>query len=228
MISFTVELWDRLGRAGVERKEYHSTNDPERKEEMELKLLEWSDRELAGRGFAPWTKFDHPQLGEVELGGWDPKFVLQNPPPKFLEQECHKNTMFNLRHAASLPRTVVEKLTIQSTEAKTYTITAVVGNHGYLPTNTTNKAKEAAAVKPDRARLKLPKNVELLSGELEEEIGFLDGYMNGQEAAWGTPDPAESSARVKWLVRGEPGDEVTVCVVSERGGTHCETAVLPE
>ncbi|TVQ61629.1 MAG: hypothetical protein EA378_07720 [Phycisphaerales bacterium] len=32
-----------------------------------------------GRGFVEWRSFDHPQLGEVEIGGFEPGF-MQNPP----------------------------------------------------------------------------------------------------------------------------------------------------
>jgi hypothetical protein len=32
-----------------------------------------------GRGFVEWQSFDHPQLGEVEIGGFEPGF-MQNPP----------------------------------------------------------------------------------------------------------------------------------------------------
>jgi len=220
MISFTVELWDRWARAGVDREEFHQAEEPRQKEEFQLKLLEWNDRELAGKGYADWKEFDHPQLGPVEVGGWDTKFVVQNPPPQFLEQECHKNTLFNLRHAAASPLAVVDTVTSYMLEEGVYRVTGVFANHGYLPTYTTNKAKKLNTVKPDRAVLELPDGVELVSGTPEQELGFLDGYMNGQKAAWGMPAPAKSAARSSWVVRANAGTEVTVTIVSERGGTH--------
>ncbi len=39
--------------------------------EADLKLLAWNDAVLGGKGFVDWFAFDHPQLGPVELGGWD-------------------------------------------------------------------------------------------------------------------------------------------------------------
>ena len=47
----------------------------------------WNDAELGGTGFAPWKKYAHPQLGEVEIGGWRARFISRNPPPRFLEGE---------------------------------------------------------------------------------------------------------------------------------------------
>ncbi|MEX2425356.1 MAG: M14 family metallopeptidase, partial [Thermomicrobiaceae bacterium] len=69
IFSLATELWDIKTRAGIER----SADDTMRvvKEETEedgLKLLEWNDRELGGRGFVPWQPFDHLQLGKVEIG----------------------------------------------------------------------------------------------------------------------------------------------------------------
>ena len=39
--------------------------------------------------FLPWETFDHPTLGQVEIGGMNPKFFSQNPPPEALE-ELHR------------------------------------------------------------------------------------------------------------------------------------------
>src|SRR6185295_10622338 len=48
--------------------------------EADLKMLAWSDRELGGEGHIDWYPFDHPQLGQVELGGWNRLAVFRNPP----------------------------------------------------------------------------------------------------------------------------------------------------
>lgn len=223
MIAFTPELWDLYGRASVSRTDAAAAKTREQREAIELKLLEWNDRELAGKGFVPWTPFDHPQLGPVEIGGWNTKFVRQNPPPKFLEQECHKNALFVLRHAAALPEVDIDDVKVQSTGAPgAYKITALVINRGYLPTNVTNKAKKTGVVRPDRVRLEFAVDgggIRLVSGKAEQEIGFLEGYMAGQRPGWGRGEPAKSAARVEWVVQAtdQPG-EVTIVADSSRGG----------
>ena len=35
-------------------------------------LLAFSDKDLQGAGFVAWTPFKHPQLGDVEIGGFAP------------------------------------------------------------------------------------------------------------------------------------------------------------
>jgi murein tripeptide amidase MpaA len=63
LIAYTTELWNRYSRAGIDLVDFRTTVDPDKKEDMQVKLLVWNDRELAGKGFVPWTPFDHPQLG---------------------------------------------------------------------------------------------------------------------------------------------------------------------
>ena len=53
----------------------------------EIKLLAYNDTHLGGKGFLEWEAFEHPQLGKVELGGWNFQLAWRNPPPKFLEKE---------------------------------------------------------------------------------------------------------------------------------------------
>ena len=43
--------------------------------------MRWDDEENGSKGFKNWEKFNHPQLGEVEIGGSHPKFFGQNGPP---------------------------------------------------------------------------------------------------------------------------------------------------
>ena len=76
---FSIELWDAPTAAGVKKGNYiewlrkHPIAD-------DLKMMEWNDEKLGGKGFIDWQPFEHPQLGTVEIGGWKDKEVWQNPP----------------------------------------------------------------------------------------------------------------------------------------------------
>ena len=70
----------------------------------DLESLRYIDEELGGRYFKPWTKFNHPTLGEVEIGGFNPKFWRQNPPVELLEEWAKKEALFNLLLASPCPR----------------------------------------------------------------------------------------------------------------------------
>ena len=216
ILGYTTEVWDRLGRAGVDRVEYRTCHDPAQREDMEIRLMQWNDRELSGRAFHRWRSFEHPQLGEVELGGWDPKFAVQNPPEELLHQECHKNTRWLMRHAGALPCIAIERTAVTEEAPGLFRIDVIVGNHGYLPTSASNKAQDLEVVRPDSVELEVPGNAERVMGPSVQDLGFLEGFMNGQNPR-GT-GAARSSASAAWMVRGERGSEVKVVARSERGG----------
>jgi len=52
--------------------------------------LIWDDKYNEGKGFREWEPFEHPDLGEVEIGGFRPKFFSQNCPPHLLEEWIRK------------------------------------------------------------------------------------------------------------------------------------------
>lgn len=215
IIGYTTELWDRLERAGVSREAFMKAETVEQQEEIGLKLLQWNDTELAGKGFIKWTPFDHPQLGQIDIGGWEPKYVVQNTPLHLLEQECHKNALWCLKQAAALPQLEICDVKIDHIQGDMFKVTAQIQNCGYLPTYITNKGKNTEIIKPDRAKLK-GKNITIIHGKEEIDIGYLDGYMNGQNYRSG---PAASVSKVSWIVMA-PGNEktCTIEVHSCRGG----------
>ncbi len=224
ILGYTTEVWDRLARAGVDRTQYRHSVDPREREEMEIKLMQYNDRELGGRAFHNWKQFRHPQLGEVELGGWDPKFAVQNPPPELLRQECYKNTRWILKHASALPQVEVEDVLVTCEGENIFRISARVGNSGYLPTCGSNKARKMQVVRPDSVQLQLPGEAEMLFGEAEQEIGYLQGYISGHDPRG--VGSADSCARTVWVIRAPEDAVVTLRVQSERGGSEAREIPL--
>jgi murein tripeptide amidase MpaA len=186
-------------------------------EEASLKMLAWNDTELGGDGFVSWRPFDHPQLGNVELGGWKTKFTAQNPPPKFLEAECEKLTRFALSHASTAPR-LQTSLKTEELSQGLRRIELVVENAGYLPTNVTTVATNKKLAKPVEARIELPPEASLVSGDREVELGHLAGRSALAGNRWKSPAffdglPSDYASRTVWVVRGEGPVEIEV-----RGG----------
>ena len=75
--AFTTEIWKAPGETGISVFDGLDEN----------LAMEWNDKELGGAGFVNWTKYEHPQFGDVEIGGWASNFFSQNPPPQFAEEE---------------------------------------------------------------------------------------------------------------------------------------------
>jgi len=78
VFAWTTELWDIVGRATgkTDRKQIDWYRD--HPEEDDLAILRWDDEQNGGRGFVDWYPFEHPELGGVELGGWDSLYSLVN------------------------------------------------------------------------------------------------------------------------------------------------------
>lgn len=230
MISYTPELWNMAQRAGLKiRRTLTERPDPEEEIENGLKLLAWNDRELGGEGFAPWMPFDHPQLGPVEIGGWDLKRVLQNPPTAFLPGECHKNTMFVQAMATSLPQIVMDKLEARKMGPGVWSLECEVSNVGFLSTSVTKRAREKKILEADRFEIQLAPGLRLGMGKRRVQVPHLEGYAAGQGSYWHLPQPARSTAGAEWLVVSEEdceGGEVTVSFISQRGGTEVRSLVL--
>jgi hypothetical protein len=105
----------------------------------QAEVLRWDDEENGGNGFIEWKAAKHPVYGEVEIGGFDPKFFSQNPPSKHMEQWVKNEALFNLEMIRSLPEIAwenieVKKLKSYKTDSADYQITVSFRNKGKLPT----------------------------------------------------------------------------------------------
>lgn len=141
------ELWN-----GGREKDY---NNDGRIDQYEV--LRYNDERFGGRGYQMWTKVLHPDLGEVEVGGIDPKFWAQNPPAEDLERWARNQAMFNLTMAMDLPKveiTDVQAARVRGTpkDSATHEVKVTVRNTGRIPT-ALEQAKRVHMVKPDMLTL---------------------------------------------------------------------------
>jgi hypothetical protein len=137
------EIWN-----GGREKDYDGDGNVE-----DWEVLRYCEERFAGTCFKPWTKFAHPSLGEVEIGGFDPKFFSQNGPPEVLEQWAANQAKFNLYMAMSLPRVEITDVKVAAARASkdsaTHEVRVTVRNTGRLPT-ALEQAKKVKIVRPDR------------------------------------------------------------------------------
>ncbi|MFN2397612.1 MAG: M14 family metallopeptidase [Gemmatimonadaceae bacterium] len=145
------ELWN-----GGRERDYDGDKDIEPWE-----VLRYCDEEFGGTCFKPWAKYRHPQLGDVEIGGYNPKFFSQNGPPQVLERWARNQAMFNLYLAQSLPRIEIVSAAIAPVsgaqkDSATHEIRVTVRNAGRMPT-ALEQAKRVKIVRPDQVAIKVPK-----------------------------------------------------------------------
>ncbi len=114
----------------------------------QLDMLIWDDKENNGEGFIEWKPAKHPVYGDIEIGGFDPKFFSQNPPAKHLEPWVRNEGMFNLEMVKYLPELAwgnieVKKTKTYKTDSTDYRLKVNFKNTGKLPT----ALKQATLVK---------------------------------------------------------------------------------
>lgn len=228
VMGFEMELWDWPYITGVEKRSFKKLRDlsDAEREADELKKLAWIDRELPpGEGFIPWRSFQHPQFGPVEIGGYDPKYLVQNPPLNLLEAECQQNCLFTVEHALTLPLLRVGKVEAVRLGAGLYKLSVEVRNEGYLPTNVTQVALALKQTKPIVAALALPEGARLIAGQPRMEIGHLEGWGAPVAGPWGGRAP-ETTRWVDWVVQAPEGARLTVRIAHDRGGTVAREVAL--
>ena len=146
-------IWygDELWNGGRER-DYDGDGDIEGWE-----VLRYCDENFAGKCFKRWTKYQHPQLGDVEIGGLNPKFFAQNGPPEVLEKWARNQALFNLYMVQSLPRIEITDAAVTTlsatTDSATHEIRVTVRNTGRMPT-ALEQAKRVKIVRPDQVTAK--------------------------------------------------------------------------
>jgi hypothetical protein len=138
------EIWN-----GAKNKDYNGDGTFDQTE-----VLRWDDEENDSLGFFEWKPSKHPVYGDIEIGGFDPKFFSQNPPAKHLEPWIRKEAMFNLEMAKYLPvlaweESEVKKLKSYKTDSTDYQLKISFRNKGKLPT-ALKQAQLVKIVKEDR------------------------------------------------------------------------------
>jgi hypothetical protein len=194
----------------------------------QLDALLWDEQFNEGRGFKPWTPFQHPQLGEVEIGGFHPKFFAQNGPPHVLEEWARNQALFNLEMAFHLPElewadTQVRRMAADGDSA-TYEVTVSWRNTGRLPT-ALKQAQLVKIVQEDRAFLRFPP---AMTRGPTPQVSIIEPAGRGGTGFAGWTEPGETNS-FTFRVRTRGGVQnvgATAEVLSTRGGVLRRDVVL--
>jgi hypothetical protein len=186
-----VELARRRGRAMLD---YHDGNDR--------------------TAFHEWEPYDHPQLGEVEIGGWD-DVARSNPPVREMDDVATRVTEAVLAVAEWRPDVRIAALDAASVDAnadgrRLYRVRATLVNRGRLSTGITEQAAATHLRARPRVRVALADegvgddddDLEAVSGPLRRRIDHLDA--------------GDGSTTIEWVLRAPPAT-LELTVTSPRG-----------
>jgi len=218
LFAWTVEVWSPQRQAGITDYKYV---DWQREHPLEddLKLLRWNDEKLAGKGYIDWYPFNHPQLGEIELGGWDSMYAWTNPPPEFLEKEIACFPDWLVWHLLISPCLEIYEASVHKLGDNTYRVRLVIHNTGWLPTYVTQKALEKKLVRGCICEIELPPHATLETGKPLEELGQLEGRAYKPSAPTRRQgDSTTDRAKVEWVICAPLGSTVKLLARHERAG----------
>ena len=223
--SWTTEIWSPQRQAGITDYKYidwfrdHPIED-------DIKMLAWSDKDLEGKGYIDWYPVTHPQLGEIELGGWDSMYAFRNPPPQFLEKEISPFAEWVVWQALSSPKLELRETQVTQVGGA-WRIRVAVQNTGWLPTNVTKTALKNKLVRgvvaeiskagADVSSLGKAEPTWLVSGHLREVGEQLRGWDRVAVGGFGWhSDETDDVAVFEWVV-SESG-EFVIEIHHERAG----------
>jgi hypothetical protein len=210
-------LWSPMRQAGIKDYKYidwfreHPLED-------DLKLLKWNDEVLKGKAYVDWHGFDHPQLGKVELGGWDSQNAWVNPPVNFLEKEIERFPDWITWHLLISPKLVLRETSVKVISPDVYLVRLVVENTGWLPTYVTKKAVTKKVSRGVICEIEIPGGATLQTGKIREEFAQLEGRAYKSAFADSSEGGTDDRLKVEWVVHAPKGGTVRLVARHERAG----------
>ena len=211
--AWTTEFWDIVQQAtGTKQSTHFWYTGPS--DDEALAVLRWCDQHHP-EGHVDWSSFDHPQLGAVEIGGWDDLTTWTNPPGHLLRDEVAPHADFAIHQALCSPRLELVHVAVTHLAGETWRVEAGIANTGWLATDVSALARKHNLVKPGYAEI-AGDSIAVVGGTVRQQFAHLEGrastrFSYGHD---GTPD----RTLVSWVVTGSEGAEATITVNSDRAG----------
>ncbi|MBT9489271.1 MAG: carboxypeptidase [Rubrivivax sp.] len=219
-LCWTVEIWAPNKEAGITDYKWIDWYR-EHPVEDDLKLLKWSDEQCEGRAYVDWKPFRHPQLGMVEIGGWDKMNYWRNPPPALREREAARFPAWLTTLGLSLPKLEILRAEVRALGPDAWRVRFAVANAGYLPSYVSKRAVERKVVRGTVFSIHLPPGASLISGKEREVGAHLEGHAPKTSQQAFLPDRQLTGDRavVEWIVKGPVGTRLALVATADRAGT---------
>jgi murein tripeptide amidase MpaA len=219
---WVVEIWSPNKEAGITDYKWVDWYR-EHPVEDDLKLLKWSDEHCAGQAHVDWKPFLHPQLGAVELGGWDKMNFWRNPPPALREREAARFPAWMTQIALSLPKLELLRTEVRALGPDTWRVRIAVANSGWLPAYVTKRALTRKVTRGVMFEIHLPAGdaaVSLVGGKPRVEGPQLEGHApkNSLQAFLPNREVTGDRAMHEWVVRAPKGTRLAITARADRAG----------
>jgi hypothetical protein len=179
---------------GKERRSYYGGTPQEERQKF-------NDIVNQGVMFRDWRTFEHPQFGEIEIGGWR-TFTTRIPPIFMLPELVHRNASLVIFTARQTPEITLELLETKELGDNLHRIRVRASNAGAIPT-LSRRAIQNDIVREDILSIE-GKGLEVVSGGIvrDLQLGNVD-YVEHRPWRIFTSVPSFGRRDVQWIVRGK-------------------------
>ncbi|MBT6697300.1 MAG: peptidase M14, partial [Gemmatimonadales bacterium] len=217
IVSFSNELWNsgQYFNSPLLQEQQRDQNSPISGQSSRFffdDLLEHGDE------YVEWAPFDHPEYGQVEMGGW--KKLSGRVNPRFMSMELfHRNMAFTLYHADMMPMMSMGETSVERVGGDLYKVRVDITNERLIPT-VTAEARDNRVVAPDI--INVSGGVEVVAaGWVASKVRPGPTQMIDQNdlnrIMIRSGAPGRVTRTIEYLVRGS--GSMTVEYVSQKGGT---------
>jgi hypothetical protein len=147
--SYLIELWGSPDFAADENGDGRVSDE---------ETLKWIDTELMGEGWITPHKVNHPDLGEIWIGGSQKKHTQRTPPARYIEMEAEKNSDFVLYCASQFPEVEIGDITFTPEAGNLYWVDVEVKNEKVYPTSS-DRANQLGIATPDKLTIRTASNI---------------------------------------------------------------------
>jgi hypothetical protein len=206
IVTFSNELWTNFDYFRRQREESENPRD-------RSTLYRFDKILLFEEGVVPWKKVNHPQYGEVEVGGFK-KAWTRTAPSFMIEDMCHRNMAFTLFHLYHTPKVEVDSLSTKALPGGLTEVSAIITNTRVIPTHTLQDSRNKIT-RPDWVTLS---GGRVISGSILQNrlLGIAQEQKHHPERLEIESIPGMGAVYVRWIVEGK--GPFTVTMDSEKGG----------
>jgi hypothetical protein len=175
-------------------------SSPKKEKEGELgekdkALLAYADKDWEGKGFVPWQKYNHPTLGEVEIGGYIP-YLETTPKPEKMDSLLQVQLPWLLKLSTKLPEIAIAGKKITELGGNVYKVELYIENKGDLPYPTAMGQRNSQ-----------PAPVVVI---LEGDIQFVEGIKRTPLGAIG----GNQVKKLTWILQADKKQDIKAVVES--------------
>ncbi len=175
------------------------------------KWLDWIDKSNDGQGFVAWTKYHHSQLGEVEIGGFQP-YLRVNPPADQIPELSEKHAQFALYLASQFAEITMDAPQVKKLSSQLFEVKLTLHNTGAFP-YATAMGQRSSNVTPIVLQMKFEDDdaMKLFGGQKRIDLRTL---APGAEK------------ELKWVIISPPGKKIDVSLWARKGGGRMKTQIV--